>query len=184
MLVLSKIGRHDVAYRLLFNTTFPSWGFSIKQGATSIWERWDGWTPEKGFQDPGMNSFAHYSFGAVYQWIVENIGGIRSDVPSYKHITIAPVLGGPLTHAETSYQSIRGEIATAWTYRDGTFTLNVTIPANTTATVVLPTPDANGITESGHPLAQAEGVKIERALADRTVLEIGSGRYSFVTKTK
>ena len=78
MLVLSKIGRYDVAYRLLFNETFPSWGFSIKHGATSIWERWDGWTPEKGFQDPGMNSFAHYSFGAVYQWMVENIGGIRS----------------------------------------------------------------------------------------------------------
>ena len=79
MLVLAKIGRNDVAYRLIHNDTFPSWGFSIKQGATSIWERWDGWTPEKGFQDAGMNSFAHYSFGAVYQWMVENIGGIRSD---------------------------------------------------------------------------------------------------------
>src|SRR5262249_18039279 len=64
MLVLSKMGRRDVAYRLLHNDTFPSWGFSIKHGATSIWERWDGWTPDKGFQDPGMNSFAHYSFGA------------------------------------------------------------------------------------------------------------------------
>ena len=117
MLVLSKIGRHDVAYRLLLNDTFPSWGFSIKQGATSIWERWDGWTPEKGFQDPGMNSFAHYSFGAVYQWMVENIGGIQSDGPAYKHIVIEPHPGGPLTHAETSYQSIRGEIATAWTNR-------------------------------------------------------------------
>jgi alpha-L-rhamnosidase len=184
MLVLSKIGRHDVAYRLLFNTTFPSWGFSIKQGATSIWERWDGWTPEKGFQDPGMNSFAHYSFGAVYQWMVENIGGITSESPSYKHIAIAPVPGGPLTHANTSYQSIRGEVATAWTHGSGTFTLNVTIPANTTATVVLPEPSAGGITESGHPLAQAEGVKIKLAAPDRIVLEIGSGRYAFVTKTK
>ena len=99
MLVLSKIGREDVAYRLLFNETFPSWGFSIKHGATSIWERWDGWTPEKGFQDPGMNSFAHYSFGAVYQWMVENIGGIKSDGPAYKHIVIEPQPGGRLTHA-------------------------------------------------------------------------------------
>ena len=97
MLVLSKIGRHDVAYRLLFNDTFPSWGFSIKHGATSIWERWDGWTPEKGFQDPGMNSFAHYSFGAVYQWMVENIGGIKSDGPAYKQILIEPHPGGRLT---------------------------------------------------------------------------------------
>ena len=69
------MGRNDVAYRLLRNDTFPSWGFSIKQGATSIWERWDGWTPEKGFQDPGMNSFAHYSFGAVYGWMAHTIGG-------------------------------------------------------------------------------------------------------------
>ena len=104
MLVLSKIGRYDVAYRLLFNDTFPSWGFSIKHGATSIWERWDGWTPEKGFQDPGMNSFAHYSFGAVYQWMVENIGGIRSEAPAYKQIVIDPRPGGRLTRAETSYR--------------------------------------------------------------------------------
>ena len=76
MQALSMIGRDDVAFRLLHNDTFPSWGFSIKQGATSIWERWDGWTPEKGFQDPGMNSFAHYSFGAVYGWMAHNIGGI------------------------------------------------------------------------------------------------------------
>ena len=104
-----------MAFRLLHNDTFPSWGFSIKHGATSIWERWDGWTPEKGFQDPGMNSFAHYSFGAVYQWMVENIGGIRSDGPAYKHITIAPRLDPNLSWAKTSYKSIRGEIATSWT---------------------------------------------------------------------
>ena len=96
MLVLAKIGRYDVAYRLLFNDTFPSWGFSIKHGATSIWERWDGWTPEKGFQDPGMNSFAHYSFGAVYQWMVENIGGIKSDGPGLqadRHRARTPAAG-------------------------------------------------------------------------------------------
>ena len=103
MLVLSKIGRYDVAYRLLFNETFPSWGFSIKHGATSIWERWDGWTPEKGFQDPGMNSFAHYSFGAVYQWMAENIGGIRSDGPAYKKIVIEPHPGDRLKSARVSY---------------------------------------------------------------------------------
>ena len=97
MLVLSKIGRSDVAYRLLHNDTFPSWGFSIKHGATSIWERWNGWTPEQGFGDPGMNSFAHYSFGAVYQWMFENIGGIRQTSPGYKTVLIAPEPGGKLT---------------------------------------------------------------------------------------
>ena len=101
MHALSRIGLQDVAFRLLRTDTFPSRGFSIKHGATSIWERWDGWTPDKGFQDPGMNSFAHYSFGAVYQWMVENIGGIRSDGPAYKHIVIEPWLDPNLNWAKT-----------------------------------------------------------------------------------
>lgn len=66
---MAALGRDDVAYRLLLNDTFPSWGFTIKHGATSIWERWDGWTPERGFQDPDMNSFAHYAYGAVVGWM-------------------------------------------------------------------------------------------------------------------
>ncbi|MDR3621228.1 MAG: glycoside hydrolase family 78 protein [Paludisphaera borealis] len=183
MLVLSKIGRRDVAYRLLFNDTFPSWGFSIKQGATSIWERWDGWTPEKGFQDPGMNSFAHYSFGAVYQWMVENIGGIKSDGPAYKRIVVAPHPGDRLTHATVSYRSIQGEITSAWTKADGRLTLDVTIPTNTTATVVLPSADLAAITEGGRPLAQAEGVKVEKTEAGQTFVVVGSGQYSFNTPT-
>jgi alpha-L-rhamnosidase len=138
MLSLAKIGRDDVAYRLLYNKTFPSWGFSIEQGATSIWERWDGWTPEKGFQDPGMNSFAHYSFGAVYQWMVENIGGIHTDGPGYKHIMIAPSPDGKMTWAKTSYNSIHGLISTSWRVENNKLKLDVTIPANTTATVMLP----------------------------------------------
>src|SRR6185312_110472 len=113
MLFLAAIGRDDVAYRLLQQRSFPGWGFSIEHGATSIWERWDGWTPEKGFQDPGMNSFAHYSFGAVYQWMVENIGGIRSsDDSAYAHILIAPHPGGTITWARTSYNSVHGAMAT------------------------------------------------------------------------
>jgi alpha-L-rhamnosidase len=138
MLALAKIGRDDVAYRLIHNTTFPSWGFSIEQGATSIWERWDGWTPQKGFQDPGMNSFAHYSFGAVYQWMVENIGGIHTDGPGYKHIIIAPSPDGQMTWAKTSYNSIHGLISTSWRMENKQLKLEVTIPANTTATVMLP----------------------------------------------
>jgi alpha-L-rhamnosidase len=189
MLVLAKIGRNDVAYRLIYNDTFPSWGFSIKQGATSIWERWDGWTPEKGFQDPGMNSFAHYSFGAVYQWMVENIGGIRSDGPAYKHIIIAPQLDGKLTHAAVGYDSIRGRIETTWKRDGDKFNLGVAIPANTTATVYLPVrpatpPSANpgNITESGRSLDQAKGVKLLRMENDRVVLEVESGSYHFAVK--
>ena len=186
MLVLSKIGRNDVAYGLIHNDTFPSWGFSIKQGATTTWERWDGWTPEKGFQDPGMNSFAHYSFGAVYQWMVENIGGIRSDGPSYRHIIISPQLDGQLTRAETRYDSIRGRIETAWEQKGGQFSLQVTIPANATATVYLPMglgTAENSITESGASLERAQGVKLIHMENDRAVIEVESGAYRFIVKT-
>jgi alpha-L-rhamnosidase len=100
MLVLAKIGRNDVAYRLLHNTTFPSWGFSIQHGATSIWERWNGWTPEEGFADPGMNSFAHYAFGAVGQWMFENIAGINTDGSGFRRIVIRPQPGGKLSWAK------------------------------------------------------------------------------------
>jgi alpha-L-rhamnosidase len=184
MQALSKIGRQDVAFRLLHTESFPSWGFSIKHGATSIWERWDGWTPEKGFQDPGMNSFAHYSFGAVYQWMVENIGGITSDGPGYKHIWIAPSLDPKLSWAKTSYKSVRGEIATSWSQNRTHFALDVTIPANTTATIFLPTSDPAQITESDKPLAQAEGLKLLRTEKGEVVLEAGSGTYRFAALTR
>ena len=129
MLVLAKIGRNDAAYRLVHNDTFPSWLFCIKNGATSIWERWDGWTPEKGFQDPVMNSFAHYSFGAVGQWMFENIGGIKAGDVGYKKIIIKPQVGGKLTYAKTSYDSIHGQIVTDWKIDESLFDLKVNIIA-------------------------------------------------------
>jgi alpha-L-rhamnosidase len=137
MLALADIHRNEVATRLIHNDTFPSWGFSIKQGATSIWERWDGWTPDKGFQDPGMNSFAHYSFGAVYQWMVENLGGIQSADTAYKRIIIAPQFDSRLNSADTVYDSIRGPIETHWKREGNKVRLRVLIPPNTTAKIHL-----------------------------------------------
>jgi len=179
MLVLAKIGRNDVAGRLIHNDTFPSWGFSIKCGATTIWERWDGWTPEKGFEKSGMNSFAHYSFGAVYQWMVENIGGIRNDTPAYKQISIVPFTDEKLTFASTRYASIRGEIASEWKRDGGNLLFNIAIPANTTATVSLPAKSAADIRESGQPLDKAAGVKFLRMERGRALLAVESGRYAF-----
>lgn len=181
MLVLSKIGRNDVAYRLLHNDTFPSWGFSIKHGATSIWERWNGWTPEQGFGDPGMNSFAHYSFGAVGQWMFENIGGIHTEGAGFKEIVLRPQPGGKLTWAKVSYDSIRGPIVSNWKKADGVFELDVQIPANTTATLVLPTSDADSVRESGKPLADASGIEIAGKDAETMTLKLGSGIYRFRT---
>ncbi len=200
MATLTRFGQTNVAYALFHNTTFPSWGFSIQHGATSIWERWDGWTPEKGFQDPGMNSFAHYSFGAVAEWMFKTIGGIDTDGPGYKHIIIRPRPEGRLSWVKTSYDSIRGPIATSWTVRKTAdrggwdlarhplisgqnsvtqFTLDVTIPANTTATVYIPTADAAAITEGGRPVMNAEGVLFVGADGDSAKFEIGSGTYTF-----
>jgi alpha-L-rhamnosidase len=182
MLALASIGRDDVAYRLIHNDTFPSWGFSIKHGATSIWERWDGWTPEKGFQDPGMNSFAHYSFGAVYQWMVENIGGIQSEGPAYKHIIIAPQTDDKLTFADVTYDSIHGPIETHWKKTGRGLRLKVIIPANTTATVSLPAADEAAVTESGRKVERAPGVKFLGKNGKSVVFEVASGAYNFKTK--
>ena len=179
MLVLAKIGRNDIAYRLIHNDTFPSWGFSIKHGATSIWERWDGWKPEKGFQDPGMNSFAHYSFGAVYQWMVENIGGIRSLQPGYKKVLIAPQIGGELTWAKTDYDCVHGRISSHWKIDDGRLSLDVSVPSNTTAEIRLPTAVVESLQERGLPVADAKGITSVKREAAATILQIGSGDYSF-----
>ncbi|MBN2131326.1 MAG: family 78 glycoside hydrolase catalytic domain [Sedimentisphaerales bacterium] len=182
MTTLTRFGRTDVAYHLFHNETFPSWGFSIKHGATSIWERWDGWTPENGFQDPGMNSFAHYSFGAVCEWMFKTIGGIDTAMtpgPAYKNIIIRPRPGGRLTWARTRYDSIRGTIATAWKRTDEALALEVTIPANTNATLYLPALDLAGITESGKPVLEADGVRFIGMLDGNAVFEIGSGNYRF-----
>jgi alpha-L-rhamnosidase len=182
MATLNTIGQTDVAYHLFHNETFPSWGFSIQHGATSIWERWDGWTPEKGFQDPGMNSFAHYSFGAVCEWMFRTIGGIDTEGPAYKNIVIRPIPGGRLSWARTSYDSIQGKIATAWKIDGDSLKLDVTIPANTTATVYIPAANAAGVREGKKPAAQAEGVQ-SIGTQDKTALfKIGSGTYHFTSE--
>jgi alpha-L-rhamnosidase len=134
---LSAMGYSDVAHRLLRNETFPSWGYSIRHGATTIWERWDGWTDTDGFQTPNMNSFNHYSLGSVGQWLYEHVGGIRAAAPGYQRVLIAPE-PGKLEWARVTYQSVRGRITSAWRRgRDG-FQLEVEIPPNVTATVLVP----------------------------------------------
>ncbi|WP_228714451.1 alpha-L-rhamnosidase [Posidoniimonas corsicana] len=137
MMVLSQIGRHDVALRLLHQQEYPGWLFSIGHGATSIWERWDGWTPDGGFQDPGMNSFAHYSFGAVYGWMAENLGGIRAGRPGFETVIIEPTFDPHLDFCRVTYDSLHGPIKSEWSRADGARRLQVTIPANTRATVRL-----------------------------------------------
>ncbi len=179
---LTQMGHLDIAYRLLANDSFPSWGYSIKHGATTIWERWDGWTAEKGFQDPGMNSFNHYAFGSVGRWLFGTVAGIEIDTSGYKRIVIRPQPGGGMTYAGATYDSIAGKIESCWRIDCGEFELDVTIPANTTATIYIPAKDAESVLESGWPASTAKGVRLVGMQDETAVFQVGSGQYRFVSK--
>jgi alpha-L-rhamnosidase len=178
---LADTGYLDAAYRLLNNDTFPSWGYSIKNGATTIWERWDGWTEEKGFQTPSMNSFNHYAFGSIGRWLFGSVAGVDTDGPGYRRIVIHPRPGGGLEYAKASYKSINGKIVSDWRIKGDTFTLNAAIPANTTATVYIPTKNIESVTEGGRPASEAEHVDFLRMDDDNAVFEVGSGNYRFIS---
>lgn len=180
--VLTEAGYADVAYRLLENETYPSWGYTVKNGATTIWERWDGWTEENGFQSPNMNSFNHYSLGSVGEWLYRYVAGIDQDPggTGYERILVRPRPGGGLTSARARYDSIRGTISSEWEISDGAFRLKTTVPANTTATVYVPASDGAGVTEGGGPAGEAEGVEFLREEKGAAVFAVGSGEYEFV----
>jgi alpha-L-rhamnosidase len=193
--VLSSVGQHDLAVQHFQSRKFPSWGYEVEQGATTIWERWDSFTKEHGFQgrsgkqNAKMNSFAHYAFGAVCEWMINQLAGIQSGGPGYERIIIRPMPptpGGnpehdPIHWVKARHDSIRGPIASEWHQDRGRFELKLEIPANTTATVYLPTSDAEQITESGKPLANVRGVALLRVEDGRAVLTVESGRYRFAT---
>ncbi len=179
--VLTQADKLDVAYRLLLQDTFPSWLFSVKHGATTIWERWDGWTPDKGFQDPGMNSFNHYSLGSCGEWLYGSVAGINTDPgqPGFRRVVIHPRVGGGLTWAKGAYNSIRGPIASSWALKNGKTTLDVTIPANTIATVYVPAKNAKRVTESGKPADTVKEIQFLRQEEDAVVYAVPSGEYHF-----
>jgi alpha-L-rhamnosidase len=184
--VLSANDELDVAYRLLLQDTYPSWGYQIDRGATTMWEHWDSIKPDGSFQNPAMNSFNHYAYGAVGEWMYRNIAGISSDSSDghgtgFKKITIRPRPGGRIQHASASYQSVYGEIATSWRRQDHRFELDVTVPANTTATVHVPAVNAHAVTETGKRAAEAEGVRFLRMDDGAAVFAIGSGSFEFVS---
>ncbi|WP_146403779.1 glycoside hydrolase family 78 protein [Planctomycetes bacterium CA13] len=190
--VLSDSGQNDLAVFLLQSREFPSWGYEISNGATTIWERWDSYTKADAFgrHNAAMNSFSHYAFGAVCEWMFRTLAGIESDGPGYKKIRIAPnppmpgsnALHTPIDWVKASYDSIRGEICSEWKLKDGHFQLNVTIPTNTTATVVLPTTKADSTTtKSGNDGDVSAHVKFVRAFGDRAVFQVDSGEYQFTT---
>jgi alpha-L-rhamnosidase len=168
LFVLADHGRLDVAYKLLLNETYPSWGYMIAKGATTWWERWNSDTG-----DPAMNSFNHYAFGSVVAWVYRYVAGIDAAAPGFRQILIRPRLDPGITAARAEYDSVYGRIVSDWSgSAGGPFTLKLRIPPNTTAHVYLPAPPGAKQTEGGKPVAS----KLE---SGHHVVEIGSGAYEF-----
>ncbi len=191
--VLSATGHHDLAGQLIQSHKFPSWGYEIEQGATTIWERWNSYTKGQGFggdQNASMNSFSHYAFGAVGEWMFFQLAGIDSDTPGYKHIVLRPTPQTPGSNPERKtidwvkahYDCIQGRIVSQWKLANGVFDLEATIPANTTATVYLPAASVESVREGGKPIAAVKGVEFVRMEKGRAVLKVGAGRYRFTAK--
>ena len=176
---LTDIGRSDLAYRLIQNKTYPSWGYSIEQGATTIWERWNSYTKENGFGNVGMNSFNHYAYGACSEWMFRSMLGIDSDGAGFKQISMKPEFGDGVTWAKGHHDSIHGRIESDWKLDGNQFHWKIVIPSNCRATVYLPTSNSEAITESGRPAVKTAGITFLRTEKDRMVFSVESGNYEF-----
>ena len=180
MRVLTAGGRADLAYTIAAQKTYPSWGYMVEKGATTIWELWNGDTA-----DPAMNSGNHVMLvGDLGIWLYENLAGIKSDPeqPGFKHIVMRPEPVGDLQFVKASHRSPYGLIASDWQKKDGVFRWNVTVPANTTATVYVPAKNAESVTEDGKLAAQAKGVKLVKMENGRAVFSVGAGNYRFESR--
>jgi alpha-L-rhamnosidase len=177
--VLSDNGYTDVAYDLLLQETYPSWLYPVKMGATTIWERWDGEKPDSTFEDPGMNSFNHYAYGAIGDWMYRVAAGIETMGGGYKHIIIQPHPTKRMIFVKASFESSYGTIVSGWERKDGKIIYNVKIPVNTTATIILPGITTDNLTESGKPVNQNQYITNIKMADNKVTMEAGSGNYIF-----
>ena len=179
--VLSRFGREDMAYELLMQDTYPSWLYPVTMGATTIWERWDGIKPDGSFQTPGMNSYNHYAYGAIGEWMYQNIAGINADssAPGYKRIKIKSILGGGLTEASGSLETYYGTIKSAWKYEGTVLKQKITVPVNTRAEVYLLSEDYTQIREGKKPIESQKSIEFLGSEAGYSKVLLGSGSYEF-----
>ncbi len=171
--LLMQQNRNDLIYEITNKKTYPGWGYMLEQGATTIWEQWD-----------GANSQIHNTLLAIGSWFIQGLGGICIDdsSPGFKHFFIKPAAVGDITFARTKYRSIHGTIISDWRTKKGAFHLDVTVPANTTATVFVPAKTAASVWESRVPAAKAVGVRFLRMDEDKAVFTVDSGQYQFRSK--
>lgn len=185
--VLSRYGYTDIAYTLLMQETYPSWLYPVKMGATTIWERWDGIKPDSTFQTPGMNSFNHYAYGAIGDWMYRVVAGLDTDEdnPGYKKIKIKPHIGGGLTHAAATLNTYYGKLHSGWKLDNGKLILEIEIPVNTTAIVFIPAADAASVSANGQALASLKDARVVGTDKEYVQVSVGSGIYRFeVAKNK
>ncbi|RYG53234.1 alpha-rhamnosidase, partial [bacterium] len=166
--VLADNGRIDVAYQMLQQRTFPSYGYWVDNGATTLWEDWG-----------GKESLNHIMFGDVSAWFYKYLAGINAASPGFRDIVIKPHVIGDLTSAKASYESQQGRIVSDWKLDKGVFQLTAIVPANTNATVYVPAEDASKVNEGGRPIAKSSGVKLLRQEKEYSVFEVASGTYRF-----
>jgi len=178
MRALTKYGRTDVAYRLLLQETYPSWLYPVKLGATTIWERWNSMT-EEGIHEPGMNSFNHYAFGSVGEWLFSTVAGIDTEDAGFKRIIIKPNPLRELGHVHARYESIRGTVSVEWWFSGEAFRLQLILPANTSALVYVPATEPGRVRENGKPAEKSDGVELVGMKKGCVVYRVLSGCYSF-----
>ena len=176
---LTDAGRTDIAYRLLQHEDYPSWGYEIGWGATTVWERWNSINPDGSFNDVGMNSFNHYAYGAVGEWMYGTMAGVSEAKPGYKKVRIAPKPGKGINQVDFSHETRYGTVGSSWSTADGPMRLDATVPANTTAEVRIPAANRWAVTEGGEPIADVDGIEFVRMADGDVVLEVGSGTYAF-----
>lgn len=180
--VLHRYGQTDLMYEILFKESYPSWFYSINQGATTMWERWNSYSHEDGFGEVSMNSFNHYAYGAIGQWMYEGIAGISPLEPGYKKILIAPTPGRQLEFAKAEYNSVYGQISLSWKKVNNGLELKVSIPPNTRAKVVIPIAKGAGLLLDGKEITSGTDVQVMERSDKSILLNIVPGSYIFRTK--
>ena len=180
--VLDETGEIDLMYKLLFNETYPSWFYSINQGATTIWERWNSYSKAEGFNSMSMNSLNHYAYGAIGEWMYERIAGIAPLEAGYKKIRIAPQPRSPLTSASASVNVPYGKIASSWEIKGDEFQLHITVPPNTTAKVIVPANTEKELVLDGKKFTDNDNAKLENKVEKAFELIVQPGTYTFTTK--
>lgn len=178
---LSRFGHQDIGYRLLMQDSYPSWLYPVSRGATTIWERWDGIKPDGSFQTPSMNSYNHYAYGAIGDWMYQNIAGIRAleDGPGYKHFQVAVVPGAGITEAEGILTTYYGDIRSSWKLQNDLYRHSVQVPMNTTAEIIMPYGAFDEIREGRTGLGSAEGVQRLGDLNGKVRLQLLPGSHQF-----